>query len=47
MKLKVNKTIENNIITVDISVAELGTATSTEIEEAQVLSIRNTQSIRI
>lgn len=38
MKLKVNKKIENNIITVDISVAELGTATSTGIEEAQVLS---------
>lgn len=38
MKLKINKTIENNIITVDISVAELGTATSTEIEEAQVLT---------
>lgn len=38
MKLKVNKSIENNIITVDISVAELGTVNSTEIEEAQVLS---------
>lgn len=38
MKLKVNKKIENNIITVDISVAELGTSTSTQIEEEQILS---------
>ena len=38
MKLNVKKTIENNIITVDISVAELGTSTSTQIEEEQILS---------
>lgn len=38
MKLNVKKTIEDNIITVDISVSELGTATSTGIEEEQILS---------
>lgn len=37
MKLKVNKSIENNIITVDISVAELGTTTSIESEELDLL----------
>ena len=38
MKLNINKKIEHNIITVDISVAELGTSTSTQIEEEQILS---------
>ena len=38
MKLNVKKTIEDNIITVDISVTELGTSTSTQIEEEQILS---------
>ena len=38
MKLNINKKIENNIITVDISVAELGTSKSTQIEEEQILS---------
>ena len=38
MKLNINKKIENNIITVDISVTELGTSTSTQIEEEQILS---------
>ena len=38
MKLNVKKTIEDNIITVDISVASLGTTTSTADEEAQILS---------
>ena len=38
MKLNINKKIENNIITVYISVAELGTSTSTQIEEEQILS---------
>lgn len=38
MKLNVKKTIEDNIITVDISVASLGTSTATSEEEAQVLS---------
>lgn len=38
MKLNVKKTIEDNIITVDISVIELGTSTSTETEEAQILT---------
>ena len=38
MKLKVSKIINNNIITVGICVAELGTATSTEIEEVQILT---------
>lgn len=37
MKLKVKKTIENNIITVDISVAELGTVSSIEEEEKNLL----------
>lgn len=38
MKLNVKKAIEDNIITVDISVTELGTSTSTQIEEEQILS---------
>lgn len=38
MKLNVKKTIENNIITVDISVASLGTSTSTSEEEMSVLA---------
>ena len=38
MKLNVKKIIEDNIITVDISVTELGTSTSTQIEEEQILS---------
>lgn len=38
MKLNIKKTIEDNIITVDIAVAELGTSTSTSEEEAQILS---------
>lgn len=37
MKLKVNKSIENNIVTVDISVVELGTVSSVESEEANLL----------
>lgn len=38
MKLVIKKNIEENIISVDISVAELGTTNSTEIEEAQILA---------
>lgn len=38
MKLNISKTIEDNIITVDIAVSELGTSTSTSEEEAQILS---------
>ena len=38
MKLNINKKIENNIITVDISVASLGTSTSTSDEEMSVLA---------
>lgn len=38
MKLNVKNTIEDNIITVDISVLALGTSTSTSDEESQVLS---------
>ena len=38
MKLKVNKKIENNIITVDISVDSLGTSTSTSEEESAILA---------
>ena len=38
MKLNINKKIENNIITVDISVASLGTSTSTSEEEMSVLA---------
>ena len=38
MKLNVKKTIEDNIITVDISVASLGTSTSTSEEEMSVLA---------
>ena len=38
MKLNVKKTIEENIITVDINVSSLGTSTATSEEEAQVLS---------
>lgn len=37
MKLKVKKSIENNIITVNISVAELGTVSSVETEEKNLL----------
>lgn len=37
MKLKINKSIENNIIAVDITVAELGTTTSVEVEERNLL----------
>lgn len=38
MKLKVNNTIENNIITVRITVDSLGTSTSTEDEERALLA---------
>lgn len=38
MKLNIKKTIDDNIVKVDISVIELGTGSSTEIEEAQILS---------
>ena len=38
MKLNIKKTIEENIITVDISVASLGTGTSTSEEEMSVLA---------
>lgn len=38
MKLKVNKKIENNIISVDISVDSLGTSTITNEEEAAILA---------
>ena len=38
MKLNIKKTIENNIVTVDISVASLGTSTSTSEEEMSVLA---------
>ena len=38
MKLNIKKTIEDNIITVDINVSSLGTSTATSEEEAQVLS---------
>lgn len=37
MKLKVSKKIEDNIITVDICVVELGTSTSIEEEEENML----------
>lgn len=37
MKLKVSKKIEDNIITVDIGVVELGTSTSVEQEEENML----------
>lgn len=37
MKLKVSKKIEDNIITVNISVVELGTSTSIEQEEENML----------
>lgn len=37
MKLKISKSIENNIIAVDITVAELGTTTSVEEEEMNLL----------
>ena len=37
MKLNVKKIIEDNIITVDISVASLGTSTSTVDEEKSLL----------
>lgn len=38
MKLKVNKKIENNIISVDISVDSLGTSTITNEEESAILA---------
>ena len=38
MKLNINKTIEDNVITVDISVASLGTGTSTSEEEKSLLA---------
>ena len=38
MKLNIKKTIEDNVITVDISVASLGTGTSTSEEEMSVLA---------
>lgn len=38
MKLNIKKTIEENIITVNISVASLGTSTSTSEEEMSVLA---------
>ena len=38
MKLNINKKIENNIITVDISVDSLGTSTSTSEEESAILA---------
>lgn len=38
MKLKVNKTIENNIISVNITVDSLGTSTITSEEEAAILA---------
>ena len=38
MKLNIKKTIEDNIITVDISVASLGTSISTSEEEMSVLA---------
>ena len=38
MKLNIKKTIEDNIITVDISVNSLGTSTSTSEEEMAVLA---------
>ena len=38
MKLNVKKTIEDNIITVDINVISLGTSTSTSEEEIAVLT---------
>lgn len=37
MKLKINKSIENNIIAVNITVAELGTTTSVQEEEMNLL----------
>lgn len=38
MKLKVNKKIEDNIVSVDITVAELGTTSSVETEERNLLA---------
>lgn len=38
MKLNVKKTIEDNVITVDITVASLGTSVSTSDEEMSVLA---------
>ena len=38
MKLNVKKIIEDNVITVDISVSELGTSTSTLDEEKSLLA---------
>lgn len=38
MKLNIKKSIDNNIITVDISVAELGTSSSVQDEERNLLA---------
>ncbi len=38
MKLNVKKSIENNIVTVDISVSELGTSSSVQDEEKNLLA---------
>ncbi len=38
MKLNIKKSIENNIVTVDISVAELGTTSSIQDEERNLLA---------
>ncbi len=38
MKLNIKKSIENNIVTVDISVAELGTTSSIQDEESNLLA---------
>lgn len=38
MKLSIKKNIEENIIKIDISVVDLGTTTSTGLEEAQILT---------
>ena len=38
MKLKVNKKIEDNIVSVDITVVELGTTSSVETEERNLLA---------
>ncbi len=38
MKLNIKKSIENNIVTVDISVAELGTTSSVQDEERNLLA---------
>lgn len=38
MTLNISNTIDDNIITVDIAVASLGTTTTTETEEAQIIT---------